>query len=77
MKKLTLVCVASLILGTFAGAQTAATSRASLHTQNNLTRYSNTTLNNMSRYSRAECNKHRGVMVKQKTGKLVCMAKMR
>jgi hypothetical protein len=54
------------------------TTRAQLHTTNNVSRYSKTTMNNLSRYSRAECAKHKGVMIKQKSnGKLVCVAKMR
>ncbi len=52
--------------------------RAQLHTMNNLNRYSKTTTNNLSRYSRAECARHHGVMIKQKSnGKLVCVAKLR
>ena len=63
--------------GSVAGAQTAATTRAQLHTQNNLNKYQTATTQHLSTYSRAECNKRKGVLIKQKNGQLVCVAKQR
>lgn len=78
MKKLILtLLVAAVSGGSFAGAQTAATTRAQLHTQNNLNKYQAATTQHMSTYSRAECNKRRGVLIKQKNGQLVCVAKQK
>ena len=82
---LVLAALGTAALGNVAGAATtttttvsSTTTRAQMHTTNNINRYSATTTNNLSRYSRAECAKHKGVMIKQKSnGKLVCVAKMR
>lgn len=78
MRKLMLV-LASVAVGfaSLAGAQTAAVTKAQLHTQNNLTKYQSATTQHMSTYSRAECNKRKGVMIKQKNGQLVCVAKQK
>ena len=84
MKNVTLAALiafaASLSVASAATTVTSTTTtvtRAQMHTQNNLNRYSKKTMNNLSRYSRVECAKHKGVMVKQQNGKLVCVAKMR
>jgi Ni/Co efflux regulator RcnB len=78
MRKLMLVLVSvSVGFASIAGAQTAAATKAQLHTQNNLTKYQAATTQHMSTYSRAECNKRKGVMIKQKNGRLVCVAKQK
>ena len=86
MTNLTLAAlIAFASLGSVASAQTTVTktstttmTRAQMHTTNNINRYSKKTMANLSRYSRAECGRHGGVMIKQKSnGKLVCVAKMR
>ena len=78
MRKLLAVLVlVSVGFASVAGAQTAAVTKAQLHTQNNLTKYQAATTQHMGMYSRAECNKRKGVMIKQKNGQLVCTAKQK
>lgn len=57
-----------------AQATSATTTRAQMHTTNNLNRYQKTTTQHMSQYQRTACHKKGGVVVKTKqSGSLVCM----
>ncbi|GGJ77907.1 hypothetical protein [Deinococcus aquiradiocola] len=55
----------------FAGAATM--TQAQMHTANNMTRYQKATTQHMSQYQRTACHKKGGVVVKTKTGSLVCV----
>lgn len=57
-----------------AQAATATTTRAQMHTTNNVNRYQRATTQHMSQYQRTACHKKGGVVVKTKqSGSLVCM----
>ena len=86
MKPLTLaVLFAFAALGSVASAATmtsttvsSTTTRAQMHTTNNVNRYSRATVQHLSRYQRNECIRRGGVIIKQKSnGQLVCVAKRR